>query len=136
MTGTIVTLDATPENGWRFDHWSDGNTDNPRTITVTKNENLTAVFVPDNTFLISFVNYDGTELQSNEVAYGETPVYTGAIPTKPADAQYTYSFSGWDADIVAVTGEATYTAQFTSTLNKYAITFVNYDGTELQIWLP
>ncbi len=132
MIGTIVTLDATPENGWRFDHWSDGNTDNPRTITVTKNENLTAVFVPDNTFLISFVNYDGTPLQSGEVAYGETPVYTGATPTKPADAQYTYSFSGWSPEIVAVTGEATYTAQFTNTLNKYAISFVNYDGTPLQ----
>ncbi len=81
---------------------------------------------------IRFLNYDGTELQNSEVAYGETPVYTGATPTKPADAQYTYAFSGWTPEIVAVTGEATYTAQFTSTLNKYAITFLNYDGSELQ----
>ncbi len=129
--GTTATLTATAASGYTFSQWSDGNTNNPRTITVTQNMTLTAVFAK-NTFLISFVNYDGTELQSSEVEYGETPVYTDAIPIKPADEQYTYSFSGWTPEIVAVTDDATYTAQFTSTLNMYAITFVNYDGSELQ----
>ncbi len=87
--------------------------------------------VPTN-YTITFVNYDGTPLQSSEVEYGSTPAYTGETPTKPADAQYTYTFAGWDAELTAVTGDATYTAQFTTTLNKYAIVFANDDGTPLQ----
>lgn len=41
-------------------------------------------------YTVKFVNYDGTELQSDEVAYCETPTYDGETPTKSADAQYTY----------------------------------------------
>lgn len=44
--GTEVTLTATPAEGYRFEYWSDGATDNPRTVTVTENCVFTAVFVP------------------------------------------------------------------------------------------
>lgn len=84
------------------------------------------------TFEIKFVNYDGSELQSGEVEYGKTPAYTGATPTKPADAEHSYVFSGWSPAIEAVTGEQTYTAQFSSYTNQYQIRFLNYDGAELQ----
>ena len=42
--GTEITLTATANEGYRFTQWSDGNTDNPRTITVTENKTYTAEF--------------------------------------------------------------------------------------------
>ena len=60
---------------------------------------------------ITWKNYDGTILKEDLVAKGVVPEYTGATPTKPND-EYSYTFSGWTPEVVAVTGEATYTAQF------------------------
>ncbi len=42
--GTSVTLYATPNEGYRFVKWSDDNTDNPRTIIVSEDIELTAYF--------------------------------------------------------------------------------------------
>ena len=48
------------------------------------------------------------------------------------DSKYGYSFKGWDKDLVAVTGVATYTAQYDETLAKYTIKFVDGQGNELE----
>lgn len=40
----VATLTATPASGYTFTQWSDGNTDNPRTITMTEDMTLTAIF--------------------------------------------------------------------------------------------
>ncbi len=42
--GTTATIAAVPAEGYRFVQWSDGNTDNPRTLTVTEDISLTAEF--------------------------------------------------------------------------------------------
>ncbi len=39
-----VTITATPNCGYRFVRWNDGNADNPRTITATENATYTATF--------------------------------------------------------------------------------------------
>ena len=73
--------------------------------------------------VITFKNYDETVLQTiSDARLGDTPAYTEATPTKPADAQYTYTFDAWDPAIAEVTGNATYTATYTSTLNQYTLT--------------
>ena len=43
--GTVqITLTAVPDDGYQFTRWSDGNTENPRTILVTENMTLSATF--------------------------------------------------------------------------------------------
>ena len=42
--GETVTLAAIPVSGYHFVQWSDGNTDNPRQVTVTEDLSLTAEF--------------------------------------------------------------------------------------------
>lgn len=54
--GTQVMIYAHPAEGYQFDHWSDGNKDNPRFLTVTAEENLTAEFVVKSTTDMSAVN--------------------------------------------------------------------------------
>ena len=66
-------------------------------------------------YTIRFLNYNGTVLQSSQVAQGSMPSYTGATPTKPEDDDYTYAFNGWSPAVVAATADADYTAQFTAT---------------------
>ena len=42
--GTVITLEAVADECFEFQQWSDGNKENPRTVTVTANTNLTAEF--------------------------------------------------------------------------------------------
>lgn len=85
-------------------------------------------------FTESVREYTVTYKNGDEVLYtataeygAKTPAYSGEAPEKAADAQYTYTFSGWGTVAETVTQDVTYTAQFTETLNKYAIVFMNGD---------
>ena len=99
-----------------------GNSESPGAFFASAQNGYSVVLGEDgeaqlviNYYTIKFVDGDGAELQSSEVAYGETPEYTGETPTKAADNAYTYEFEGWDKELTAVTGDATYTATFSKT---------------------
>ena len=124
-------VEATEAEGYTFSQWSDGNEENPRTLTVNEDMTLTAIFTR-NQYTVTFQDEDGTVLQSDLWYYGETPAYNGNDPTKEPDAEYTYIFAGWDKDIATVTEDATYTAVYESEQNQYTVTFVDEDGTVLE----
>jgi len=129
--GTTMKIKAVAKTGYHFTQWTDGNTDNPRSIEVKADASYYADFAP-NIYRIVFLGDLGAELYVDSAAFGTTPVYGGATPTKPATAQYTYTFDGWNPNIKVVDGDQTYTATFSSVVNEYAIIFKNYDGAVLQ----
>lgn len=45
LAGATATLKAIPYSNYRFDHWQDGATENPRNVTVTGDATYTAYFV-------------------------------------------------------------------------------------------
>ncbi len=85
-----------------------------------------------NKYDIVWKNWDGAQLKSEKVAYGEVPNYTGETPVRGGDAQHTYTFSGWTPEITEVAGNAEYTATFTDSINTYTVIWQNWDKTELQ----
>jgi len=94
----------------------------------------TFAFVDDNLYTVTWKNYDGTLLETDaELPYGTIPSYDGEIPSRPADAQYTYTFSGWTPEITPVNGDITYTAEYSTTVNTYTVTWVNADESVLEI---
>lgn len=126
-TGDTPVKPGTVAGKWVFDGWD------KEFEKVTGACEYTATFRSETAdYEVKFVNDDGKVLQNSMVDYLGMPEYTGDTPKKTADAQYTYTFAGWDKEFEEVKGAQTYTATYTETLNSYSVKFVNYDGTVLQ----
>ena len=77
-----------------------------------------------NKYTVKWVDEDGTTLiDQKDYEYGAIPKFEGVEPTKAADAQYTYTFKGWDKDYTEVKGNQTYVAVYEKTTNKYNVTY-------------
>ena len=126
--GATPTRPATAEFTYTFSGWS------PAVAAVTGDITYTAQFTATkNAYDVTWKNYNNTQLEKDEdVLYGTTPTYNGATPTRPATAEFTYTFSGWSPAVSAVTGDITYTAQFTAVTNAYDVTWNNFDNSELE----
>ena len=80
------------------------------TYTFTKKEQ--PPIPPTHYYTVKWNNYDNTNLETDYCTYYQMPTYDSATPVRPADEKYTYEFIGWDKEVVRVTGDAVYTAQF------------------------
>lgn len=114
------TITATANYGYHFSHWSDGDTNNPRAITLTQDTSFTAYFERN--------SYEVTVLSNNNTmgqAFGsDTVLYLDSI-TISATSNYGYHFAHWQDNhtdnprVVQVTQNKTYTAYFD--YNQYTI---------------
>lgn len=125
-------------NSYPFTGWKNSNGDDyapDATLpAVAGEETYTATFSSTpivRQFDITFDLDNGSPVTIVPVTYDETPIWTGETPTKPATAQYTYTFAGWYPEFAPVTGEETYIAQYTQTLNSYTVTFMDRGETLL-----
>ena len=119
--------------GHSFSHYSANNGTlsgeaNPYTLTMADADAVIDANYSVNQYTITWKDGDGNTLKTEDVAYGSTPAYTGNTPTKTATAQYNYSFTGWSPAITSVTGDATYTAQFESSVRLYDVYWLNWDN--------
>ena len=73
-------------------------------------------------YTVTWKNYNGDVLEIDEnVNEGAVPSYDGETPTKPDDDVNTYEFAGWDPAVSVVTGNSTYTAQFTEVQKSLSV---------------
>ena len=108
-----VVLQAVPNNGYEFVSWNDGNTQNTRIVTVTKEETYIAQF-KEIDYSVSVVSIDeskGTIVGGGEYSYGsEITIF--------AQPKLGYEFVSWNDGVtenprtVVVTGNMLYTATF------------------------
>ena len=113
--GATVQISAIPNNGYHFDHWSDGNTQNPRIITVNSNITLTAYFAPN-------TQYHTVTLSSNDYSMGTVTgggqYEHGSLATCAAVPYNGYHFERWSDNNtqnprnITVNSDITLTAYF------------------------
>jgi uncharacterized repeat protein (TIGR02543 family) len=118
--GTKVTLTADPAEGWMFDHWEGDATgvDNPTTITMDGNKDVTAVFTVTSGYTLTILKVGTGNVSINP----DHATYTyGDLVTLTASTGNGYVFDHWEGDLtgstnpdtIAMTGSKTVTAVFT-----------------------
>ena len=129
----VIQILAVPTEGYDFDQWNDGNTDNPRTVTVTEDVTLTATFkkLPVNTY---FVNVISSDLTMGTVSGGGKAEKGGHVLLN-AYPNEGYRFVSWNNGnsnnpyYVEVTGPATYVAIFA----PIGTGFDNAESSEIEV---
>lgn len=128
LNNETVTLAATANSAehYRFVKWNDGNTDNPRTVTVHDNAVYTAIFALE--------QYELTisSVENGTVSGATTGTYDYGTEFRLfAQADEHHHFAKWSDDNtdnprdIAVTGDATYTAVFGLDTFVIAATYEN-----------
>ncbi|MCF0206047.1 MAG: T9SS type A sorting domain-containing protein, partial [Bacteroidales bacterium] len=115
--GSVIEIRALSKKNYRFSGWTDGNTDNPRVITVTGNASYQAEFILN--LPTPIVVTVGTISRGS--AFGGGMYDAGSEIEIYATANEGYEFEQWNDGntdnprIITVTEEAaTYIASFTS----------------------
>lgn len=110
--GETVVFTVVPADGYYFSKWSDGNTNNPRTITIRKDLTITAEFAQN--LLLTISASDNGTIET-DVNGRYSPGSSVTVTAKP-DADYFFaSWSDGSTDnprTITIDKEITITAQF------------------------
>ena len=136
-SGPIPSKAATEQYEYTFSGWAEsegGEAVDLAMVTLTGNKTFYAVFTESVRSYTVAWNIDGTTTEE-QVAYGATPEYKGATPTKPTVGNTSYTFIGWASSLSgealealpAITGDVTYYAVFeeVTAQTKFTITWKN-----------
>ncbi len=128
LMNTDVDIAATAATGYHFVEWSDGDANSSRTITVTDNVVLTAIFACDQVRLAYGDAENGT------VSGADTGMYDlGSKVTFYAEASENYHFAGWQDNntdnprTVVLSTDSTFTPSFS--IDQYTVTTNMVNGT-------
>ncbi|MGD1020632.1 MAG: transglutaminase domain-containing protein [Verrucomicrobiia bacterium] len=118
--GTSVQIGATANPGWTFTAWSDGSTQNPRTVTVPAGQtNYIADFVSESTnSSTATITVLANPTDGGTVTGGGTYAVGSSVQIS-ATANSGWTFTGWSDsgaqthDIIVPADGGTYTASFT-----------------------
>ena len=121
--GTEIQISATAVSGYHFTAWSDGNHDNPRTVTVECDAVYTAFFAEDVQCTVTVVSSD----ESRGYVTGGGVYVSGQQATFSATAYEHYVFSHWsdgntqNPRTVTVLDNVTYTAYFSGVQHTVSV---------------
>lgn len=83
--------------------------------------------VDSQTYTVTFLDWDGTEIDSQEVEEGQAAVEP-AHPTRDG-----YTFSGWDKNFSHVYSDMEITAQYKQNTILREVTFLDWNGSEVDV---
>ena len=103
-TGTMVSLTATPEPGWRFAGWSGdlSGSVSPATLTMDSDKSVTATFIEEFTLTTSVIGMGTVDPSSGTYD-------TGAMVSLTATPEPGWRFAGWSGDLSGSVSPATLT---------------------------
>lgn len=127
--GEAPAKESTAEFTYTFDKWT------PTVVAATENATYTASYTSvKNKYDVTFVaEYNSNMDKTVSVEYGTLVNSVAPLITGAWTIEWNYEFDGWVpaiTDETIVTGEATYTAKYKVTKNRYTVTFVMDDGIE------
>ncbi|MBQ5779187.1 MAG: leucine-rich repeat protein [Paludibacteraceae bacterium] len=114
--GTSITLTATPNDHYHFVKWNDNNTQNPRTVQVTQDSTITAIFAINehNVTISKNISAAGTVTGNGIYEHNTTVQLT-------ATANEGYRFKGWSDGVTDASREITVTKDTSITANFVAL---------------
>ncbi|MBQ6288565.1 MAG: InlB B-repeat-containing protein [Clostridia bacterium] len=100
--------------------------------SIEMDGNITLYAQWDEGHTVTWQNGDGSVLDEKTWKSGDPEPETEKTPTKKPDEQYIYTFFEWEEPVIDEDGNRIYKPKFTTTLQKYTITFVDEDNSVLK----